>query len=412
MSKPLAGVVTSGGGLTKRPGKALAGSVASSGVVAALRAIFLTFTGSIGPSGVLTRRTGKALTGSVAGAAGVLTRQARKALTGAVSPSGAVVTSRLVLKALAGVATPTGTLTRRPGKAVAGVLTSSGSVASRFTFVRSFAGSVVSSGALARKTSKNLVGALTSSGFLARARTFAVALAGTLTPAGVLTKRLGKQAGGALTPSGSVIKLVGLTLSGSMTAGAVLSRARAVGISLTGTLTSAGDLVVLLISGVRAPVDPGVVDLTSAEVEGPELTSDVVELSTVSGVEQFGVVSDAVGFEVVGADIGKGGGPMGSVGIESVTDELLQARILARVDPTGTPPEWSVSTGGRSNPGAWFPGSWAGGWSARSGRAVALSPPIGVGQVLNVVPGVYDVFVKWTEAGRHPVKWAGELTVR
>ena len=99
--------------------------------------------------------------------------------------------------------------------------------------------------------------------------------------------------------------------------------------------------------------------------------------------------------------------------IESTTREQLDGPVTARVDPSGVPPEWSLSTGRRTDPGTWVAGSWSGSWSSRTGMITAVSPLVGAGEALSVEAGtVYDVWVRWTDGAARPVKWLGLLLVR
>ena len=132
--------------------------------------------------------------------------------------------------------------------------------------------------------------------------------------------------------------------------------------------------------------------------------------------EQFAPVADRVdGFDVDGIqtmslDEARLAGMSGLVQqIESASAEPVRVVLVTGTDPTGSAPEFNLTTGDRSDPGdTWAAGSWVSGWAARTGRVEAQSPTIGVAGVLPVVAG--ETYLVWIRYGTI-VKRAGTLEV-
>ena len=99
--------------------------------------------------------------------------------------------------------------------------------------------------------------------------------------------------------------------------------------------------------------------------------------------------------------------------IESTTAERVPVTLWTTADPTATLPEFSITTGTRSDPGTFQNGVWdSDGWDSTTGRVVAWSPVVGSGQALDITEGTnYDLWVRWTISGETPVKLAGRLEV-
>lgn len=95
--------------------------------------------------------------------------------------------------------------------------------------------------------------------------------------------------------------------------------------------------------------------------------------------------------------------------LSAATVEKIGCQVSFSVDPTGTPPQFTVSVDGDGLPTGWQNGSWDGAWAAgvspALGRVRAKSPTIGVSGTLVVTPGDFHVlYVKWTGAGETPVR--------
>lgn len=85
----------------------------------------------------------------------------------------------------------------------------------------------------------------------------------------------------------------------------------------------------------------------------------------------------------------------GMLNVESGTSERLRATIAVPADPTGTPPDWSVTTGARGDAGDWEAGQWTSSWDPVTGRVDLSSALLGAGQALDITEGVtYDLWLR------------------
>lgn len=101
--------------------------------------------------------------------------------------------------------------------------------------------------------------------------------------------------------------------------------------------------------------------------------------------------------------------------IESSGSRRLPVKARTEENPTGTAPQFCVTTGERANPTAFVSGgSWTTAWNSRTRRVDALTPLIGAGQALNVEPGkVYDLWIRYTTpSGAAPEERVGSILVR
>lgn len=96
--------------------------------------------------------------------------------------------------------------------------------------------------------------------------------------------------------------------------------------------------------------------------------------------------------------------------IESTTAEKLQVEITTTADPTAGAVEFAVGTG--NDPGSWVAGTWVGTWDSTTGKATALTPLVGSGQVLPVVGATqYRLWARWHVGAEVPVRVASVLQV-
>ena len=98
------------------------------------------------------------------------------------------------------------------------------------------------------------------------------------------------------------------------------------------------------------------------------------------------------------------------IDVESSGLRRLPVEVRAQLNPTTTPPEFSLTTGRRADPGAWFPGVWASAWSALDGRVDAWTPTIGDAGTLLVVSGtIYDLWIRYATAVDQPEYRVGSV---
>jgi hypothetical protein len=101
---------------------------------------------------------------------------------------------------------------------------------------------------------------------------------------------------------------------------------------------------------------------------------------------------------------------MGVLSIESTTAEKLPVLITTSADPTGSLPEFALTTSG--DPSTWVDGEWDGAWSSTTGKIQALTPLVGDGQALDVTDGVdYDLWARWVVGTETPVRHVNRLRV-
>lgn len=106
--------------------------------------------------------------------------------------------------------------------------------------------------------------------------------------------------------------------------------------------------------------------------------------------------------------------PLSEVILESTTVESLIGELKTDVDPTGgAAPEFSLTTGLRTDPATWVAGSWVvGSYVSKTWRVDARSPLIGAGQALDVTEGtVYNLWVRWVINTQTPVVLLGVVRV-
>jgi len=85
------------------------------------------------------------------------------------------------------------------------------------------------------------------------------------------------------------------------------------------------------------------------------------------------------------------------------TSEKIDVTIRTSSDPTGALPEFAVGEG--TSPSGFVAGSWAGAWDATSGEIQAVTPLVGLGQVLDLTQrGTWRLWAKWTVDLEDPVR--------
>ena len=100
--------------------------------------------------------------------------------------------------------------------------------------------------------------------------------------------------------------------------------------------------------------------------------------------------------------------------VESASAERWWAALRVPSDPTGTVPEFQVSSGARSDPdGSWSEGRWSSAWDSSTGRIEVESALLGAGQDLDVTEGeIVDLWVRWGPVdGETPVLLVERLRV-
>lgn len=93
----------------------------------------------------------------------------------------------------------------------------------------------------------------------------------------------------------------------------------------------------------------------------------------------------------------------------AATLEPVTVVISTPLDPTGTPPEFTIAVDANGQPTGWANGSWDGAWSSTNGgRAKAVSPLIGaspgVGGITVTDETFSLLFMRWTRGGAKPVR--------
>ena len=88
--------------------------------------------------------------------------------------------------------------------------------------------------------------------------------------------------------------------------------------------------------------------------------------------------------------------------LEHTTAEAIAVTITSRVDPTGDPIEFNLTTAGTSPSGDWYPGTWSGDWDPVSGDAAAFSPVL-TGDMALEERTTHTLWVRWTMGPETPV---------
>ena len=97
--------------------------------------------------------------------------------------------------------------------------------------------------------------------------------------------------------------------------------------------------------------------------------------------------------------------------IESVG--VAKENVIVRTfsDPTGTPPDFAV-TSGATEPSSWVAGEWNGSFDVATSEIPALTPTMGSAGALVVAGGSeYDLWVRWTIGVETPVELVGRIRV-
>lgn len=107
-----------------------------------------------------------------------------------------------------------------------------------------------------------------------------------------------------------------------------------------------------------------------------------------------------------------------SIHLESTTLEPLIMTVTTTVDPSGTPPEFSITpidiTKPLDDPAAWANGTWFGTWDADKGKIQAVTPQLGrAPAALETTEGVdYRLWIRWTAGSDQPVRDLKRIYVR
>lgn len=238
-ARPLAGAASPVGTITKAPRRSLAGSISPSGVVGKLTGVLRS--GVIAPLGNLSKQIGRGLAGSIA-PTGVVSRLVNyvRALAGEISPSGNL--ARQISKGLAGAITPTGALAhvRVFLKSLAGAISPSGEISRSIS--RSLGGTLAPLGGLIKQISRSLAGAISPGGTIAGVRAILVSLGGAISPSGEVSRSISRSLAGALTPLGGLIKQIRRTLAGAISPSGQLSTGQLISMLLEGVIAPTGEI--------------------------------------------------------------------------------------------------------------------------------------------------------------------------
>lgn len=181
--KAAAGALSPAGDLYKFVSQSIAGAISSSGLLATIKVVLRTLTGTAISSGSLAQQANKAPSGTVA-SSGAVTRAASKLWTGTIAPVGFV--SKLVSKLIVGSISPTGVFS--------------------IPLTRTFTGVVATAGLLTNQANKLLTATQSSAGTIAK---FASKLmAGALAPSGLVSKLMDQSVSGSISPSGLLTRII------------------------------------------------------------------------------------------------------------------------------------------------------------------------------------------------------------
>ncbi len=163
MAVVLMGTVISAGTIFRVTAKLVVGSVTPEGALTTIRLALLDLAGTVTPAGTLVRAISKTVIGSIA-ATGSLAKSSTKAFAGSIAPSGTLDALRALFVTITGTVTPTGQLLRTMGATFTGILTPTGTLAK--LSARSYAGTISATGSLAKLVSKFWSGTITFLGTL------------------------------------------------------------------------------------------------------------------------------------------------------------------------------------------------------------------------------------------------------
>jgi hypothetical protein len=101
--------------------------------------------------------------------------------------------------------------------------------------------------------------------------------------------------------------------------------------------------------------------------------------------------------------------------LESTTAERLKATIETSEDPTGTAPEFALTTT-TTEPSTWVAGSWNGTGTWNTDNTIltidAYTPIMGDGQALDTNAATdYDLWIRWYLSTQTPVKHLGRIRI-
>lgn len=87
--------------------------------------------------------------------------------------------------------------------------------------------------------------------------------------------------------------------------------------------------------------------------------------------------------------------------------------VRTSADPTGSPPEYGVTTTHETPPGSWVVGQWVSAWDSDTKLIESVTPIMGEGEALAVTgEQTYVLWIRWTVSGETPVKDVGIIQVR
>ena len=87
----------------------------------------------------------------------------------------------------------------------------------------------------------------------------------------------------------------------------------------------------------------------------------------------------------------------GTVQLFADTVESVQVPIKTNSDPTGTAPQFALSTTAAVTPGSFTTGSWSGSYSSTTGLTTAVTATLGTAGSMTIATGIsYSLWIKVT----------------